>query len=252
MRRRVTAALATATAAAGLLSSVVVAVAPSASAGSAGTWCTSGEANLAIFGASSETGYGTSGYPANAQTYHPTRSGWVAHLADRLHAEWGTTVENYSHNGALVSDYLPGGHWRGTETAVAELAKTKPSLVLVDLGGNEYWSQLDPATFETNLRALVGGIRAVRPGVDLMFYLHEEIAWPAGGNEFLRQATPKHPWAQYAARILAVALSVSAQVVDMRPVVHSASLFNPDGIHLDDAGQAIVSTVWWDRLASSC
>ncbi|GAB2959794.1 SGNH/GDSL hydrolase family protein [Amycolatopsis acidiphila] len=249
--------LAAMTAAIALTSSVVVATAPNASAGAAGTWCGSGRANLAILGASSETGYGTTGYPANVNTYYPTQFGWTKHLSDLLHAAWGTTTENYSHNGALVSDYLPGGRWSTTTGAVANLATTKPTLVIVDLGGNEYWSQVDPAVFESNLRTMIADIRAVRPDVDLMLYLHEEISWPAKGNEFWAQATPKYPWSQYAARIFAVASSVPTGMVDMRQFIYPsktnpAGLWYSDGIHLDDAGQSVVNAAWWGWLASSC
>src|SRR5439155_22414525 len=72
------------------------------------TWCAK-HANLAIVGASSETGYGTTGYPSGAETFQRTPYGWVTRITDSLHSEWGTNIQNYSHNGALVADYLPGG-----------------------------------------------------------------------------------------------------------------------------------------------
>lgn len=251
------AAVVIALAATALVGSISVVSAPAASAGGAGTWCASGKANLAILGASSETGYGTTGYPSGAQTYYPTTYGWTRRLSDLLQRAWGTTTENYSHNGALVSDYLPGGRWSTTTGAIADLATTRPTLVIIDLGGNEYWSQVDPAVFETNLRTMITNINTARPGVDIMLYLHEEISWPTAGNTYWPQSTPKYPWSQYAARIFTVASTIPTGMVDMRQFINPsngnpAGLWTSDGIHLNDAGQSVVNGAWWGWLAASC
>jgi lysophospholipase L1-like esterase len=248
-----------AAAAAGLAvaASITVASALPASAGSAGSWCSSGRANLAFLGASSETGYGSTGYPAGVWTYYPTTYGWTRRLGDLLERSWGTTTENYSHNGAMVSDYLPGGRWSITTGAVADLAGAQPTLVIIDLGGNEYWAQIDPAVFENNLRTMIANVRTSRPGVDIMLYLHEEISWPAAGNAYWPQPTPKYPWSQYAGRISTVASTLSTGLFDMRRFVKPSKgnpdgLWNSDGIHLNDAGQSVVNAAWWGWFATSC
>lgn len=240
-----------------LAASITVASTSAASAGSAGTWCASGKASLAILGASSETGYGTTGYPSGVQTYYPTTYGWTRRLGDLLERTWGTTTKNYSHNGAQVSDYLPGGRWPVTIGAVADLAATQPALVIIDLGGNEYWTQVAPAVFESNLRTMIAYIRVARPSVDIMLYLHEEISWATNGNAYWPQSAPKYPWSQYASRIVTVASTLPTGMVDMRQFINPsegdpAGLWSADGIHLNDAGQSVVNGVWWDRLAASC
>lgn len=198
----------------GLVVSITVASTSAASAGSAGSWCASGKASLAILGASSETGYGTTGYPS-------------------------------------------GGRWPVTTGAVADLAKTQPALVIIDLGGNEYWTQVAPAVFESNLRTMIAYIRIARPGVDIMLYLHEEISWPTNGNVYWPQPRPRYPWSQYAGGIVTVASTLSTGMVDMRQFINPskgdpAGLWSADGIHLNDLGQSVVNGAWWDRLAASC
>jgi hypothetical protein len=106
------------------------------------SWCTSHD-RVAILGTSADTGYGTTGYPSTTETYAPTAYGWTAKMSQNLTAQWGTTTANYSHNGAMASDYLPGGRW-STTAALADIASTKPNLIIIDLGSNEFWPPSRP------------------------------------------------------------------------------------------------------------
>lgn len=223
------------------------------------TWCAK-HANLAILGASSETGYGTTGYPSGAETFQRTVYGWVTRFTDSLHSEWGTNVQNYSHNGALVADYLPGGRWSITTGAVADITTVQPDLVIINLGGNELWSQADPATFRANLGTLVDNIRAARPGVDILMGIYAELKWQP--NEY-GGTTQKYTWAQYGAGIYDTAVAKGTALIDMRQYIPSAASNNPpnpspwtsDGVHLNDTGNLAEYGGWWgwvSSLASIC
>src|SRR4051812_18096138 len=116
-----------------VISITVFGTVPSDAADSpASSWCTT-QNNVAIIGTSADTGYGTTGYPSGAETYQATPYGWTFRFARSLHAQWGTTMQNYAHNGALASDYLPGGRWTSTTGALSDITTNQPDLVIVDL-----------------------------------------------------------------------------------------------------------------------
>ncbi|MEV4597137.1 SGNH/GDSL hydrolase family protein [Amycolatopsis sp. NPDC049253] len=230
-------------------------VVTSADAAQERSWCAR-KANVAIIGTSADTGYGSTGYQSTTDTWSPTTYGWTTKFADSLRAQWQTNVQNYSHNGALAADYLPGGRWAGTTGAMADMAAKQPDLVLVDLGGNDLWAQVDPAKFQTDLNNVIDGIRASRPGgVDILMSIYAELKWtpnPYGGN------TQKYTWDQYASVIYQTAVAKGTALVDMRqyiPPAGSANLPNPspwtsDNIHLNDAGNLAEYGMWWGWTSS--
>lgn len=243
---------------AALIAAVLVNASSSAGAFQS-SWCTS-HARVAILGASSETGYGTTGYPAGAETYVPTTYGWTLKYANDLHATWGTVVDNYSHNGAMVSDYLPGGRWTSTSAATTTMGGNHPNLVVVNLGGNELWSQVDPAVFATNLANLIDNIRATVGNVDIMLEIYPELKWapnPYGGN------TQRFTWTQYGDVIYQTAVAKGVGEVDMRQYIPPAaasqqpspSPWLSDNIHLNDTGNLVEYGAWWgwtSAIASLC
>ncbi|MFF0148783.1 lysophospholipase L1-like esterase [Amycolatopsis sulphurea] len=218
------------------------------------TWCAR-KGSVAILGTSADTGYATTGYRSATDTYAPTTYGWATKLANDLHAEWGTETRNHSHNGALAADYLPGGRWADTTGALADLTAHTPDLVLVDLGGNELISQADPAKFRGDLEKVIDGIRAARPGVDILMSIYAELKWtpnPYGGS------VQRYTWDQYASVIHQTAVAKGTALVDLRqyiPPAGSANLPNPspwnaDGIHLNDAGNLAEYGMWWGWTSS--
>ncbi|MFF4599599.1 SGNH/GDSL hydrolase family protein [Amycolatopsis sp. NPDC001319] len=229
-------------------------VVTSADAAQESTWCTR-KANIAIVGTSADTGYGTTGYQSTTDTWFPTTYGWTTKFANDVHSEWQTNVQNYSHNGALAADYLPGGRWAGTTGAIADMETKQPDLVLVDLGGNDLWAQNDPAKFQADLNNVIDGIRAARPGVDILMSIYAQLKWtpnPYGGN------TQKYTWDQYASVIYQTAVAKGTALVDLRqyiPPAGAANLPNPspwtsDNIHLNDAGNLAEYGMWWGWTAS--
>lgn len=224
------------------LAATLVNVVPSDAATGLPAWCVS-QNNVAIIGTSAETGYGTTGYPTenvDAIGYQPTRYGWTFRFGENLKAQWGTTVENYSHNGALATDYLPGGRWNDTTGAADDIRAKQPELVIIDLGGNEYISQVAPDTFATNLKTVVDDVKAARPDAVILMSIYAEPLWTP--NPWA--STKNYTWDQYAAEIFNTAVQESVALIDLRqyiPAAGSPDLPNPspwytDNVHLNDAG----------------
>lgn len=229
-----------------LATAVVVATAgclvlvPSATAHDiASTWCAD-RSHLAVLGASSETGYATTGYASPDGGYWPTRYGWVARLARNAKAEWGTTTDVYARNGAMIKDFFEGGRWPLTTGAVADVSAKQPDLVII--GGalvNEYVNNVDPAVAEADLRRLVTELRDARPGVDILIITYPDIKWPQA----------RRPWSDYTAINHEVAVTLGTGLVDMRqyiddPYTDTANLWHSDRAHLNDAGQAAEMHLW--------
>lgn len=255
MTRKAT--LITATVVAALVATVVDAV-PSDAASSSSAWCTSHN-NVAILGTSADTGYGTTGYPTDSQTYQPTVYGWTLRIANSLHAQWGTTVENYAHNGALAADYLPSGRWSDTTSAIADITTKQPELVIIDLGGNEFYSQTPPDTFATNLKTVVDQVKTARPGATILMSIYAELAWTPNPDA----STENYTWTQYATQIYNTAVTEGIALIDMRQYIPPAgstnlpnpSPWNPDNIHLNDAGNLAEYGGFWgwtSSIASIC
>lgn len=251
MIRKLVSAAAVLSAAAGLY----IAAGPAASAQTPPPYCAD-KSNVAILGASSETGYATTGYPSGAQTWSPTTYGWTTRFADSVKAQWQTATANYSHNGAMVSDYLPGGRWSSTTGAVADLGAKKPSIVLINLGGNEWWSLADPTVFQKNLNTLVDNVRAGSPNAVIVLGIYAQLKWQQSsdsGNQPM-----KYTWDQYASVIYNTAVAKGTALVDFRqyvPPATSTNLPNPspwstDGIHQNDAGNLAEYGMWWGWTSS--
>lgn len=226
------------------------------------TWCAD-HSDIAIVGTSAETGYGTTGYASSTDTYAPTVYGWVTRFTNSMRAQWGTNVHDYAHNGALASDYLPGGRWTGTTGAITDMATYQPDLVLVDLGGNELYSQVDPATFQSNLNMVITNIRAMRPGVDILMSIYAQMKWVPNQYTNPPYAAQKYTWDQYATIIYNTAVAQGTALVDMRQYIPNAdaspmtnpTVWNTDNIHVNDAGNLAEQGAWWgwaSSLASIC
>ena len=229
-----------------------------ATAGTDNSWCTTHN-NVAIIGTSADTGYATTGYPSTGQTYQPTTYGWTYRFGQSLAGGWNTKVQNYAHNGALASDYLPGGRWTTTTGAFADMTTVAPNLIIIDLGGNEFYSQVDPATFAANLKTVVDNVKTASPGASILLSIYAQMHWSA--NQYA--STETHTWADYANQIYNTAVSEGVALIDMRqyiPAADSTTLPNPtpwytDQIHLNDAGNLAEYGGFWgwtSSIASLC
>jgi acyl-CoA thioesterase-1 len=243
----------------GAVAAVVVpseAATPAAATGA--SWCTS-QKDVAIIGTSAETGYGTTGYPTDAQTYEPTAWGWTNRFSQSLSGGWGTVVQNYAHNGAMASDFLSGGRWPNTTGALADIATKAPNLVIIDLGANEFYTQLDPATFAANLKTVIDDVKSAAPGSSILLSIYAQLLWAP--NQWA--STETNQWPVYATQIYNTAVAEGVALVDMRqyiPNAGSANLPSPspwytDNLHLNDAGNLAEYGAFWgwtSSIASLC
>ncbi|WP_192909635.1 SGNH/GDSL hydrolase family protein [Gandjariella thermophila] len=189
------------------------------------TWCRD-KSSMAVIGDSGSTGYGVVD-PKNA---------WVAALR---RAKPHTRIVNYAHDGAMVSDFLPGGRWPQTTGAVRDIGRRQPSLVLIEIGGNDYYMDRDPARYQADLDRLTRAIWSVSPRSTLVY----ETIWPFDPRH---SPTAVHSWDEYAAAMHRLVVKYHAGWIDLRqffPPNYSADadthLLNPDRIHPTDAGNAV-------------
>lgn len=189
------------------------------------SWCPT-QASAVVLGDSSSTGYGTTGYSNTTETWQPTYSGWVASLG-RLwpHSTW--TV--LSRNGAMSSDYLPGGRFSITVGAIDVIDDEQPALVVIMLGGNDYVIDADPVTtYRANLERITADIRAVSPQSSLLYVSIWEFA-------YRRQSPPPvHPYSAYIDQMRAVAQAHDAVHVDLTRDMHSAAVHPETGLYIRD------------------
>ncbi|HJQ45680.1 MAG TPA: SGNH/GDSL hydrolase family protein [Amycolatopsis sp.] len=242
-----------------VVTATVLLVATPASAASVQVaWCDD-QSRVALIGTSADTGYGTTGYSSPDDTFARTRYGWVTKISNDLTAQWQTVTTDYSHNGAMASDYLPGGRWSITTGALGDIASTRPPLVLIDLGGNEYWAQHDPAVLQTQLGQIIDQVRAARPDVTILLSIYPELNWQPNAYA----STKTWDWSAYGSAIYNTAVTKQTALIDLRqtippaadPVPTNPNVWTSDGIHLNDAGNLAEYGIWWgwvSSLASVC
>ena len=211
------------------------------------SWC-GDQASIVVLGDSMSTGYGTSD-PNNA---------WVKRVDAAFPA---TAVTNLSVDGALTSDFLPAGI--GVQrrpagnlrpTAVSQIQTLQPSLVIIEVGANEYGTDRDPvATYRANLADLTNRIQAVSPDSTLL-YVHStgfDYRWAALPIDFA--------WTAYGSAMSAVATAESADYLDLTKFLpwadtDTAGLYvaNEFGagntVHWKDAGHVAAAGVIQQQL----
>ena len=228
-----------------LLLSLLALGIPAAAAPLTGSaWCQD-HASLAVLGDSGSTGLGTTGYASQDDSYFRTAYGWYKRATDEAKSNYGTASANYAHNGAMAADFLPGGRWPLTTGALVQIEQTKPSLAIIELGGNEYLSAQGPDAFRTNLTELVTRIQTASPRTAVLLVAIWDIAAPGAAL----------PWSQYVGAIRDTAIARGVAMVDLRQYIpradlDRAGLYNPDRTHLNDAGNMVFAAAAWTWLLS--
>jgi acyl-CoA thioesterase-1 len=198
------------------------------------TWCAYRD-TMAIIGGSSATGYLTTGYASPDGTYSSAAIyGWWKRVTDFAATNWQTVSQNYARNGASFASYMPTGQWPITRDAITALVDTKPDLLFVALGTNEYLAQLPPDTFEQNMRWVIESVKQGTPRTAIMMIVQQTAyAGPA----------PAYSWELYKQRIMEVAVDETLAMADIRQSVPSAygtdwtKFYHPDRIHMLDTAQ---------------
>lgn len=207
-----------------------------------------GMGKVAIIGQSLCTGYGSTGYPDGAVDYQPTERGWWAQFeAAHTDTEW----RNYAHNGAMASDFRPGGRWPAAVGAVDDITAWKPNIVVIMLGGNEFFQGINPqGAYWQNLDHIVGRLHT-SSGARL--YVMSEYDFPP------ELAEGDHPQSAYREVAALVAANHNATYVNlawhMPPTSdNSDGYYLPDeygpglSVHLTDAGHDRLAQVVGDTI----
>lgn len=189
------------------------------------SWCPA-HTSAVVLGDSSSTGYGTTGYVGgDGSPWMDTYSGWVA----QLRREWtGTTWSVLSRNGALVSDYLPGGRWPSTVGFPDTVAQMQPALVVIMLGGNEYGTDRSPATYRSNLTLVTNRIRAAAPRASLLYVSMWEFAFRWSSQPAV------NPYSAYTTQMREAAAQHGGVYVDLTKELHSAGVHPETGLFIRD------------------
>jgi acyl-CoA thioesterase-1 len=171
---------------------------------------------ILVLGDSLSAGYGI-----------PVEQGWVSRLQQRLDAEgYGYAVINASVSGETTAG--------GLERLPRALAKHKPAVVIIELGGNDGLRGLPVAELRANLEALV------------------EASRKAGAEALLAAIRmPPNYGPQYTGKFYAVYETLAReQKVPWVPfflegIALREDLFQDDGIHPDlDAQPILLDNVW--------
>lgn len=179
-------------------------------------WAAESVPVILVVGDSLSSGYGI-----------PVEQGWVAGLERRL-AEAG-----YPHrvvNASISGDTTQGGLSRIDDA----LGRNRPSLVLLELGGNDGLRGILPEVTHRNLEAMIGKVRAAGARVVLL-----GIRIPPNyGPLYTRQFAAVFP-------DLAERLGVPLVPFLLEGVAGDPALMQADGIHPTVEGQPrILDNVW--------
>ena len=184
--------------------------------GLSSTAAAAGKPVILVLGDSLSAGYGV-----------PVDQGWVARLQQRLDAEgYGYTVVNASVSGETTVGAL--------ERLPRALARHKPALVIIELGGNDGLRGLPVTELRANLEALVSGSRE------------------AGARVLLAAVRmPPNYGPQYTEKFYAVYEGVARDLrvpwvpFFLEGIALREDLFQDDGIHPDlEAQPILLDNVW--------
>jgi len=185
-----------------------------------GTPARSAGQTIVVLGDSLSSGYGLS-----------LEQSWVSMLEDRLDTEgYGYEVVNAS----VAGDTSSGGLAR-----LPRLLQTyEPSIVIIELGGNDGLRGQPVSHLRSNLAAMIelaesSGARAVLAGIRIP---------PNYGRAYTEALTRVYPE-------LAEQLGVPLVGFLMEDVALNAALMQPDGIHPNERGNAVMLENVWGVIA---
>lgn len=162
----------------------------------------------------------------------PQNAGWVALLGERLKQR----KSNYTVVNASISGETTAG---GAARIGAALARTKPAIVIVELGGNDGLRGLPVAQMKVNLTEIIRaskrqGARVILVGMQMP---------PNYGAKYTNEFRSAFGEVARAERIALVPFILEG-VSDTREMVQS------DNLHPTEAAQTIMLENVWRRLAS--
>jgi lysophospholipase L1-like esterase len=190
---------------------------------------------------------------AALQNAYPSGLGSEAAVVASTSATWGTPSTdpgvhgfNMGEGGTTSANYFTSGERTST-------AAISPACVVHMIGANDFSTGVVPATYGTNVAAVVNGLKALvsTPMVQVLAHTYQRMD----------VAEPAYPWADYLAQLQAIAdadpdnvVCVDASAVYAAVGVPGAdpwNLINVDDIHQGDAGHALTAELLWRSLIGS-
>jgi acyl-CoA thioesterase-1 len=224
-------------------------LAPRTTAAVTATWCADQSA-IVVLGDSHSTGYGLPDYPGGGG-FEPTAVGWTSTVLRAASERWGTVTTVLAHNGAMASDFLPGGRWPETTSAIEYVHDVQPALVIVELGANEFAGDLAPHEFDERYRGLVAEVQHASPRSAVLLLVPPEM-----GARLVPD--PIHSWDAYTGVIETVAAERGTELLDLGQYLppggtpEADGLYLSDAAHLTEAGHRVVHAAVWTFLEASC
>lgn len=157
-------------------------------------------------------------------------SGWVSHIAKRLHSQ-GTGYQ--IHNSSISGDTTSGGVTR----LPSELDRVRPDIVIIELGSNDALRGLPLDMAKNNLAKMIEQAQAF--GAQVML-LGMRIP-PNYGKRYADQ------FAQLFAE-LADTYQTTLVPFLLEGFATQANMFLDDGIHPNEASQPIIADTVWEHL----
>jgi len=135
-----------------------------------------------------------------------------------------------------------------TSTTIGQIAALTPRCIVIQVGANDYGSNVNPSTYKTNMTNQLASLRSAINAPCLFVLMHQ---YRRGDT------TPNYSWTAYATALNEIAdASSDAIFVNIEPFFAAAGvpapdLFNllgSDNLHSTDAGHAMIADVLKDSF----
>jgi lysophospholipase L1-like esterase len=145
----------------------------------------------------------------------------------------GVKVYNYAYGGKLSGDFAANT----TEANTAATASPKLSgyygdnvdLIILYIGANDYANNINPATFQANLEAIIDKYRAAQARPQTFLLVSHFARYDVVG--------PTYPWSQYQAAMKAVTSTrTQTDYLDLSTVFPASQALDTDGDLVDSTG----------------
>ncbi|MFT4215671.1 MAG: SGNH/GDSL hydrolase family protein [Micropruina sp.] len=140
-------------------------------------------------------------------------------------------VYNLSWSGSSTNDWLG---WLDRPALLPLIQAIQPDVIVLSLGGNDFWQSGDPDRFGAHLRRMHDQVAAVAPSASWVL-----------GTQPVPDQTSAQDWTRFQQVTLDYAAELGAPTIDLAQQMPGASaapqLYSWDRTHLTDAGHAFIA-----------
>ena len=153
----------------------------------------------------------------------------------------GTDIYNLSWSGSTTGDWLG---WLERPGLLPLLSQIRPDVIVLSLGGNDFWQSGDRDRFGAHLRRLHDQVAAAVPSATWVL-----------GTQPVPDSSPAREWLRFQQVTRDYAAELGVPVSDLADLMPGASaapqLYATDRIHLTDAGHAFIAGVAGPAIAKA-